>query len=350
MRIGNQAWRRQLACAAATVAAGVTLAACGDDQAEKAPARSDAPAKAANTTKYPVTIENCGRKLTFDKAPSRAYVGYHPIAELFISLGLADRAVGRAIFEKNPPILPEQAAAMNSIPVVSETSLPPPREKLLALRPDFLIAYADFDYDGTEGRATLKQLNAAALDVYTVDCAKGGLGPDSSIETTYGALRDLGKIFGVSQRAEKVVKQMEDQVAAVQQKIAGKPPVKVLFYISGTGPISVYGGASTDGRIIRLGGAESVIPSFAGGPLSLEKAAKLPIEAFVITAPQPPREGMKLPDATKEKQFLTKTFPNQQAIKDRRFAITQALYTAYGPRQSQTVEDIARQLYPDAFE
>lgn len=74
---------------------------------------------------FPVTIQNCGRTLTFDQPPSRAVLAYHPIAEMFVGLGLADRAIGRVGFSgamTEPPILPEQAADFARIPVVSDNS------------------------------------------------------------------------------------------------------------------------------------------------------------------------------------------------------------------------------------
>ncbi len=55
-------------------------------------------------------------------------------------------------------------------------------------------------------------------------------------------------------------------------------------------------------------------------------------------------------DATKEADFLFETFPNLDASRDRRFAVTTYELTAHGWRNAQTVEDLARQLHPEAFE
>jgi iron complex transport system substrate-binding protein len=38
-----------------------------------------------------------------------------------------------------------------------------------------------------------------------------------------------------------------------------------------------------------------------------------------------------------------------QASTDRRYAVTDYTFTAPGWRNAQTVEDLARQLHPDAF-
>lgn len=48
----------------------------------------------ADETHYPVTTKNCGRELTFHKAPSRAFAGGQNSAEVFYLLGLGDKVVG----------------------------------------------------------------------------------------------------------------------------------------------------------------------------------------------------------------------------------------------------------------
>ncbi|MGH3898901.1 MAG: ABC transporter substrate-binding protein [Pseudonocardiaceae bacterium] len=283
----------------------MVLAACGGGGAGGASTSpgggvSTSPGSGASADGFPVTIQNCGRTLTFDKPPSRAVLPYHPIAEIFVGLGLADRAVGRAGWSgglKDPPILPEQAADFARVPVVSDNYFPPPKEQMLSLRPDFLLAYADFDYGGkhpgAEGLATLDELEAAGVQTYTVVCPdESGEYMNENLEAVYRSLGDLGKIFGVSDRAQRRVAEMKAQIADVSQKVSGEPVVKVIAYYGGEGPLL---------------------------------------------------------DGTKEAQFLVTTFPNMQASKDRRVVVTDFTYTSPGWRNAQTAEDIARQLHPDVF-
>jgi len=84
---------------------------------------------------------------------------------------------------------------------------------------------------------------------------------------------------------------MKTQIAAVQAKVADKPPVEVLTYVSGTGPLQILGGKQIDGYIIDLAGGKSIFPEAGFDPISLEKAAKLDIDAFVITPEVTPSEG-----------------------------------------------------------
>lgn len=307
---------------------------------------------------FPVTIQNCGRTLTFDQPPSRAVLAYHPIAEMFVGLGLADRAIGRVGFSgaiTEPPILPEQAADFARIPVVSDNSFPPPKEQMLSLRSDFLLAYGDFDYggehQGAEGLATLDELTTAGVQVYTVVCPdEAGDYTNENFDAVYRTILDLGKIFGVSDRAERRVAEMQAQIAEVSQQVRGRPVAKVIAYSSGQGPLNVNGGRATlITQIIEAAGGENVFaePNEYTIEVSLETVAAKETDAFLIFANY--EEPTDTPDGTKEAQFLFDTFPNMQASKDRRVVVTDYTYTAPGWRIAQTVEDFARQLHPEAF-
>jgi len=351
---------RVAACSMAAIC--LVLAACGGDGtgASTGPTGSTSAStgSGARNDGFPVTVQNCGRTLTFDKPPSRAVLPYHPMAEIFVGLGLADRAIGRVGFSggiKEAPILPEQAADFARIPVVSDSFFPPPKEQMLALRPDFLFAYGDFDYggehQGAEGLATLDELGTAGIQVYTVVCPdETGDFTNENLDATYRTILDLGKTFGVSDRAQRRVTEMKAQIADVAQKVRGQPVAKVIAYYSGQGPLSLNGGRATlITQIIEAAGGENVFADTNKYTFdaSLETVASKQVDAFLIFASSD--EPTDAPDGTKEAQFLFSAFPNMQASKDRRAIVTDYTYTAPGWRTAQTVEDFARQLHPDAF-
>lgn len=312
----------------------------------------------ASAEGFPVTVQNCGRTLTFDQPPSRAVLPYHPMAEIFVGLGLADRAIGRTGYTgglTEPPTLPEQAADFERIPVVSDDNYPPPKEQMLSLRPDFLFAYGDFDYggkhQGAEGLATLEELGAAGVQVYTVVCPdESGGYTNENLQALYRSILDLGKIFGVGDRAERRVAEMQAQIADVSQKVSGEPTAKVIAYYGGEGPLSLVGGGSAlFTQILEAVGGENMFAEASGYDLqaSLETVAGKQADAFVVFADY--EDATDTLDGTAEAQFLFSTFPNMPASKDRRVAVTDFTFTSPGWRVAQTVEDIARQLHPDAF-
>jgi len=335
------------------VVAALSLAACGGTQTAAPVAGPPGAAPAG----YPVTIENCGRTLTFEAPPNRAVLSYHPIAEMFVGLGLADRAVGRAGYQgafPEPSVLPEQAADFATIPVVSDELYPPPREQLLALRPDFLLAYGDFDYggehEGADGLATLEELDQAGVQVYSVTCPDPtGNYAGETLDAGYRSILDLGTIFGVRDRAEQRVQQMREQIADVQQRVADQPPVDVIMYSGGTGPLDLAGGVGINSELLEAAGGRNLFDEEGlYFQASLEAVAAKNADAFVIFADASTPEGEL--DTSAAADFLFKTFPRMQASRDRRIVETAFEYTTPGWRNADTVEDLARQLHPTAFQ
>ncbi|MGL4177314.1 MAG: ABC transporter substrate-binding protein [Dermatophilaceae bacterium] len=334
------------------------LSACGSsgpgtDTAD--PARS---ATGESSATYPLEVENCGRTLRFDAPPERAVLSYHPAAEMFVGLGLADRAVGRAgytgAFGDEPSVLPEQQADFDRIPVVSDNPYPPTRERLLELRPDFLFAYGDFDYggeqEGAEGLATLDQLEKAGVQVYLVVCPDpGGTYANETLDATYRSLTDLGRIFDVSERAEKRVDEMRTQIDAVRERVKDEPVVDVIVYAGGTGPLTLSGGIGINNELLKAAGGRNVFPDKGlYFEASREAVSAQRADAFVVFAEAATPDGRL--DPTSATSFLFETFPTMPASVNKRVASTAFEFTTPGWRNAQAAEDLARQLHPKAFE
>ncbi|MFC7041373.1 hypothetical protein ACFQKO_60850, partial [Nonomuraea rubra] len=110
--------------------AAVTLTACS-----QAPAAQETRQAAAPQPGFPVTVENCGRELTFDQPPSKVVTGYHPSLETLLALGLGDRIAGRTFFGESA-FLPGQKEQYDRIPQISETIMLPQKEVMLAQSAD----------------------------------------------------------------------------------------------------------------------------------------------------------------------------------------------------------------------
>ena len=304
---------------------------------------------AADSDHYPVTVENCGRQVTFDKAPSRVYLGFQSAAELFFGLGLADRAIAQ-IKPMDPP-LPEQAADFDQVPDESpDAYVPVGKEQMFGLRPDMLFAYVNSEYGGpdelAQGLATIEDLQSIGAQVYALVC------PDENpVQTafTYRALTDLGKIFDIEDRARAVVDDMKARVADVQRRVAGREPVPVFYYYGGEGPIMTGSRDAFVNEVISLAGGKNVFGDTGGGrrgfmDVSLEKVAATDPAVFLVGAS--PNDDT---DADASADYLFRTFPDMKASKDRKVVLTYDTANTPGWRFVDVIEDLARTLHPDAF-
>lgn len=302
-------------------------------------------------TGFPVTIQNCGRTLTFQKPPERVVPLYPLTAEFLLRLGLQDRITG-VVFAAGDPLASDLTSIYQKLPVITTDSVPN-REVLLTARPDFVLDnFPGFFYNGASGAATIEELQANGAQAYTLTARCDGNEANGKVADLYTDLLNLGKIFGVSDRAQQLVNELQGRVAAVQAKVAGKPKPRVLIYDSGVGPINVYGpGAITD--VVAQAGGQNV---FADQPrefmmLSAEEVANRDPEIFIVIErqAQPAMSMGKDLSAQEAADFLIKTFPNTTAAKNKRVVSIPYQYLYASLQNITGIEFLAKAFYPDAF-
>src|SRR5699024_10984438 len=112
-----------------------------------------------SNSSYPVTIENAGQSLTFEKAPERVYGAYQQEAELQDELKLQDRFVCYSMIIKNTPT--ECKEKLQDVPILSENSYPS-KEVLLEADPEIIIgSERSFNENGV---GMIEELNDLGID------------------------------------------------------------------------------------------------------------------------------------------------------------------------------------------
>lgn len=325
--------------AAVLLAASVVLAGCGGSAADGSSA-SEAPAVAG----YPVSIENCGRTLTFERAPTEVLASHQPTLEVLIGLGVADRVIARSEYQgaELAPLPPQQAAQLESIPVQQGSmNWLPAKEEAVTLGPDLVLSGGFYEMDADAGYATRDEWEDAGALTYLAQCS-ADQGAEITVEDTYQVILDLGRIFGVAAAAEERVAQMTAQIAEVQEKVAGREPVRVLIVYTTDDPPLVQG-SSIEGRVVELAGGVNVLadqPQFF--PANDEAVATEDVDAILVF----PAYGPQV-------ETMFERYPNLDASRDRRAVTTNYVLTGGGVagawRIADAVEELARQLHPEAF-
>lgn len=312
------------------------------------------PAATPDLSAFPVTIENCGRTLTFDAPPERVVALYPLTAEFLLRLGLQERIVGAA-FTRTDAVAPDLRTAFNALPVLT-TAAAPNRELLLSAQPDFVIDnFPSLFYVESRGLATIEQLASSGAQAYTLTARCSGNEANGKIDDLYTDVENMGKIFGVPDRAAQLVEQMRGRVAAVQAKIVDQSAPRVMIYDSGIGPINVFGPGAISSVMEQAGGT-NVFADVDGGreflQLSAEEVATRDPEVFVVLQ----RSGERMMSmgadlsAQEAANFLIETFPNSTAAKNKRVVVVpyEQLYASL--QNIDGVETMARGFFPEAFE
>ncbi|MEV7866694.1 ABC transporter substrate-binding protein [Streptomyces sp. NPDC088124] len=337
----------------ATLLAGalcLATAACAESSTE--PSNGEASAPAAESG-YPVTIENCGRTETFAKAPSRVVVmNGASVAEVstLLALGLGDRIVSNQQTYGMSEV-PGRAQAIKSLPtgdIELNDAYDIPREAMLGLRPDLVLSTTSYGFDGKNGFTTRDQLRDVKANSYV---SPQGCDQDTSrmtVADSYTLLRDMGKVFNVGDRAEKLIADSEKRIAEVSAKVQDKknPKVMVVFAnmaMGGNDFSSVVAKGIYNDILTQAGGANAfesaAKTSFAD--LSKEKVAATDVDALVVIS-------YNAPDPTAYAKKLLKEFPQWPAAKNNTYTVlSDSIYL--GPSNHLAVEKVARMLHPDAF-
>ncbi len=216
---------------------------------------------AAGTGSAP-TVDNCGHEVTVESPPERVVSLNQGSTEILLSLGLADRLVGTATW--TDPIMEGLEEANANIPRLADNA--PSFEVVLDAEPDF-VAASFVSTLGTGGVATREQFEELGVPTYVspTDCAAGkdnDSGGDGSrsepltLDTVYGEIRDLALLFGVEERGEELVAELEGRVAAATSDLDASG-VSLMYWFANSQSPYLAGCCGAPGAITRAVGAEN---------------------------------------------------------------------------------------------
>ncbi|WP_173139924.1 ABC transporter substrate-binding protein [Kibdelosporangium persicum] len=285
-----------------------------------------------------VTVENCGRSITFDQAPQRV-VGYyqHPV-EMMVALGLQDKLVGLAYPDNDP--LPRYADAYRAIPRISDKDAS--FEQVLAKTPDLVYGGYHSTFDDKEGRSRDAFANAG---VKTYLSREECLDRPVTMDDLYEEVRTVGRIFQVPDRADAVIAEMRDGITQAAERLGTVEPLKVFVFDSGEGTAYTAAGTGIGNEIITLAGGRNVFADVQRdwADVSWEQVLQRAPDVIVIY------DYYGTPAVDQKIQFLLgkPELANVPAIKNRRFATLTLQDTVLGVRAPYAVGKLAAQLHPE---
>jgi iron complex transport system substrate-binding protein len=228
-------------------------------------------------TNYPLTIENCGTIVTFEKAPERVVSIGQSSTEILLSLGLARKIVGTAVWVG--PVLEGYESENTEIKRLADNE--PSFESVVGQEPDLVTAQFESHVgpNGTVG--TREQFAELSIPTYVspADCvakdnSDGGDGVRKEMFTmdlVYKEIRDLARIFDVNDRGEALVATFKEREAEAIAKTAGNAAdVSVVFWFSSPqvdGDAYVAGRNGAPAYILEALGARNIITTEEEWPL-----------------------------------------------------------------------------------
>ena len=296
---------------------------------------------------YPVTVDDCGRQLTFDHAPTRAVFHDIDMTEMAFALHLQPDMVGVTGITGWYKVTPAFEAELGKIPELAPKY--PTLETLVAADADFFFAGW---YYGMKpgGDVTPDTLAAKGITTYvlTESCAQVDKArPSATMDLLYGDELNLGTIFGKTPEAEALVAGWKRRVAAVAAAVEGRPPLRVFVYDSGEDKPFTAGKFAMPTALIEAAGGRNVMDDVAmsWGTVSWEAVAATNPQFLVLLDYQDGSGYRKLLDFLDQHPAMKET----DAVRQQRFVPLRYEQLTPGPANVEAIERIARALYPDAF-
>lgn len=307
----------------------------------------------ASAEGFPVTVENCGRELTFDAPPERVVTAYHPVFQTMVELGLGDRIIGRSNFSENGPdgFLPGHKEVYDAVPEISDNIDLPQKEVLIAETPDFVLAVSYSDFDASDGKASLEELDAAGAPGYITAgwCDPQGV-REATIADIFADISNLGAIFGVPEAAAELAAEYQAIIDDVEERVAGLEPVEVLATDGGSGPVNAFGGSGLFHQMIEIAGGRNVLADLDEdyAEVSVERIATSEPDALLVLD-YDVLFGAKQPSAQAKADAVFTVNPDSPAAQNERFLPVPAAATHSGAGNIRAIPTIAEFLHPEAF-
>lgn len=316
----------------------------------------------ADRTTYPLTIENCGQEVTFQKAPERAVALGQNSAEILLLLGLEDRMAATAFWPNS--VLPELAAANDTVEVL--TAEFPTLESVLAKQPDFVPAMLVTLMGPDSKVAKREDFEALGLPTYlspsactTEADAKNETGSAStsvyglrkdlwSMDLLYKEIEDMARIFDVAERGEALIADFKTREAALRAEFANREDLTFLFWFSSPSPADdayLGGGNGPSGYIADLLGGSNAVKTEAEWP-TLGWEGIMAADPTVFVAAQVDRNRWDLDKADNKIAYLTSdpAVSQMEAVKAGRIAVMSGAAMNPSIRTLYGAEQLAEQL------
>ena len=285
-----------------------------------------AQASSPATPPQPVTrevVDEVGRRVRIPVTISRIVSLAPSLTETLYTLGVQDRLVGDTVYCDYPPDAQKKVKVGGAID--------PNLEQIAALHPDLVLLTKTLNR-----LDTVRALDRLGIPSYATD--------PHTVDQIISSTQKLATVLNVPDAGKSVADDMQRQLAVLNEKLGPLPPKRVLFIVW-TEPLISVGKNTFIADALRKAGATSIVDSGQDWPqVSLEEVVHLQPDYLVFAS-----SHSGAADNDFEALANRAGWRILDAVRDRRYAVISDAVNRPAPRIVSAIEDLARQLHPDAF-
>jgi cobalamin transport system substrate-binding protein len=269
-------------------------------------------------------VDEFGRTVRVPQLPSRIVSLAPSLTETLYALGVQDRLVGDTDYCDYPPDAQKKRKVGGPIN--------PNLEEIAALHPDLVLVTKEINR-----LDTVRALDTLGIPTY----ATRAQNVDEILATT----QKLADLLGVAETGKLLTADLQARLSALHAKLEALPPSRVLFVVW-THPLISIGKNTFIADALSKADAASIVDATQDWPqMNLEEVVRLQPEYLVFAASHPDSAARDF-----ESLSVLPGWKLLDAVRNRRFAVISDAVNRPAPRIVSAIEDLARQIHPDAFQ
>lgn len=281
------------------------------------------PADKNSTSSVPTheVTDEAGRRVVLPVKIDRIVSLAPNLTEIVYAVGAGDRLVGRTSYCDYP-------TQAKTVTEVGDT-LHPSVERIIALKPQVVLVST-----ASQLESFTRQLDEQKIAVYVTN--------PQSLDQVFASIEKLGNLFGTSEIAAKLSKDLRQRASTVENATALLKPVRVFYQVSDE-PLYTIGRDAYLTDLIKRAGGISVTADVATAFPRFSDEAALASKPDAIILPT----GGSMGNANSK---VAAALKNSPAVRDNRiYKINDDLLSRPGPRLVDGLEQLAKALHPEAF-
>jgi iron complex transport system substrate-binding protein len=292
----------------------------------------------ASTASAQTTVKSCNREVTFASAPQAAVSNDVNLTEMMLVLGLADRMVGYTGISGWKTLDAKMTKGVEALPELSAKY--PSKEVLIGADADFFFAGWNYGMK-VGGDVTPETLEPFGIKVYelTESCIHIGKKGAASMDDMYNDLRNLGAIFGVSERAEGLIEGYQADLSTFLETLPALDATpRVFVYDSGEDAPFTAGRYAMPNALIEAAGGSNIMNDLekSWSTVGWESVVERNPEVIVIV-----NYGDVTANQKREFMMSNPAFANIDAVRNDRFVVLEYVEATPGPRNIEAVKTLA---------
>jgi iron complex transport system substrate-binding protein len=300
-------------------------------------------ATGAGASGFPVTVKSCNRKVSFDKAPTHAVSNDVNLTEMMLALGLSDHMIGYTGVSEWKTLDEKLREGVKQLPELSPDY--PTKEVLLGADTDFYFAGWNYGLK-VGGELTPETLAALGIKVYelTESCIHIMQKPKASMDDMYDDLLNLGRVFGVEERAVALVEGYKKELADFEATLPKLPtPAKVFVYDSGEDKPFTAGKYAIPTALIEAAGGTNIMDDLQSSWVEVGWEPVIERNPDVIAIVD---YGEVTADQKADFMRNNPAFKDIPGVKNNRFVVLPYVEATPGPRNIEAIKTLAAALHP----